>query len=183
MLDFFTTPLYSSTSMADSDTDIIVETETVDQEASDSSPDVVTTDQTTVLLSLEELIKNHIQSLEKLQDDVKKHREMFADAFENSEVYREHEKRVKDVTKEKSQAREQILKQPAMQSLGQKIKDFNTELKEKKAALSDYLLEYQRMSGATEIEGHDGKVRDIVNNAKLVKRSSREVAESERKGN
>jgi len=66
-----------------------------------------------------------------------------------------------------------------MQSLAQKIKDFNTDLKEKKAALSDYLLEYQRMSGATEIEGHDGKVRDIVNNAKLIKRSSREVANSE----
>ncbi len=166
--------------MADSETDIIVEAETT-EEVVESPADVVTTDQATVLLSLEELIKNHIQSLEKLQDELKKHREMFADAFENSEVYREHEKRVKEVTKEKSQAREQILKQPAMQSLAQKIKDFNTELKEKKGALSDYLLEYQRMSGANEIEGHDGKLRDIVNNAKLVKRSSRETPESQQK--
>ena len=66
-----------------------------------------------------------------------------------------------------------------MQSLAQKIKDFNTDLKEKKTALSDYLLEYQRMSGATEIEGHDGQIREIINNAKLIKRSSREVAQSQ----
>lgn len=138
-----------------------------------------TIDQTTVLLSLEELIKNHIQSLDKLQDDLKKHRQMFSDAFENSEPYRELEKQVKEANKQKSQAREQILKQPAMQSLAQKIKDFNTDLKEKKAALSDYLLEYQRMSGASEIEGHDGQIREIVNNAKLIKRSSREVAQSQ----
>jgi hypothetical protein len=167
--------------MADTDNELIVDVEESEITSAEGAAEVVTTDQATVLLSLEELIKNHIQSLEKLQDDLKKHREMFADAFENSEAYREHEKRVKEVTKEKSQAREQIIKQPAMQSLAQKIKDFNTDLKEKKAALSDYLLEYQRMSGATEIEGHDGKMRDIVNNAKLIKRSSREVADSERK--
>lgn len=158
----------------------IIETEEIEEDVVVSdSQDTGSSDQATVLLSLEELIKNHIQSLEKLQDELKKHREMFADAFANSEAYQDLEKKVKEASKEKNTTRENILKQPAMQNLAQKIKDFNTELKEKKGALSDYLLEYQRMTGATEIEGHDGQVRDIVNNAKLIKRSSREVAQSQ----
>lgn len=159
--------------------DEVIETEEIEEDVVVSEAQDGVSDQATVLLSLEELIKNHIQSLEKLQDELKKHREMFSDAFANSEVYQELEKKAKEASKEKNTTRENILKQPAMQNLAQKIKDFNTELKEKKGALSDYLLEYQRMTGATEIEGHDGQVRDIVNNAKLVKRSSREVAQSQ----
>jgi hypothetical protein len=160
--------------MADEPEIIETDEEVVSADSSDTS-----SDQATILLSLEELIKNHIQSLDKLQDEIKKHREMFADAFTNSEAYQELDKKVKEVSKEKNTTRENILKQPAMQNLAQKIKDYNTELKEKKGALSDYLLEYQRMTGATEIEGHDGQMRDIVNNAKLIKRSSREVAQSQ----
>lgn len=157
-----------------------VEVET-SEEVLAATNDSSTVDQTTVLLSLEELIKNHIQSLDKLSDEVKKHREMFADAFVNSEAYRESEKKVKEASKDKAQAREQILKQPAMMSLGQKIKDLNLDLKEKKGALSDYLLEYQRMTGMNEIEGHDGQIREIINNAKLIKRSSREIAQSQQR--
>lgn len=141
--------------------------------------EVDTTNQATVLLSLEEMIKHHIASIDKLSDEVKKHRQMFADAFENSEAYREAEKKVKEASKDKGTTREQILKQPAMQSLGSKIKDLNTDLKEKKGALSDYLLEFQRLSGLNEIEDLEGQVREIINNAKLIKRTSREVPNSQ----
>lgn len=152
--------------------------EVIDEEG--DTPQVnADSDQATILLSLEELIKNHIQSLEKLQDELKKHREMFSDAFTNSEAYQDLDKKVKEASKEKNTTRENILKQPAMQNLAQKIKDINTDLKEKRGALSDYLLEYQRMTGNSEIEGHDGQMRDIVNSAKLIKRSSREVAQSQ----
>ena len=65
--------------------------------------------QATVLLSLEELIKNHIASIDTLRDELKKHREMFADSFVNNETYREHEAKVKEANKAKSQARENIL--------------------------------------------------------------------------
>ncbi len=134
--------------------------------------------QATVLLSLEEMIKHHIASIDKLSEEVKVQKQMFADAFENSEAYREAEKKIKESSKDKGNVREQILKQPAMQSLGSKIKDINTDLKEKKGALSDYLLEYQRLSGLNEIEDLEGQVREIVNNAKLIKRTSREVPQS-----
>ena len=159
--------------------------EVVEGEGEENVEEAVTVDseanQATVLLSLEELIKNHIQSIDKLRDEVKKHREMFADAFEGNETYRENEAKVKEANKVKSTTREQILHQPAMQTLGAKIKEMSTDLKEKQTALSDYLLEYQRMAGVNEIEGHDGEMREIINNAKLIKRSSREVAQSQRK--
>ena len=37
--------------------------------------------------------------------------------------------------------------------------------------LSDYLREYQRLSGSNEIEGEDGELRTIVYVAKLVRKS------------
>ena len=41
-----------------------------------------------------------------------------------------------------------------------------------KEGLSDYLREYQRLSGSNEIEGEDGELREIVYTAKLVKKSA-----------
>jgi hypothetical protein len=159
--------------------DNLPQDEVEDDAVTGSTEQVDTTNQAQVLLSLEEMIKHHIASIDRLTDDAKKHKQMFADAFENSEAYRESEKKVKEASKDKANVREQILKQPAMQQLGTKIKDINTELKEKKGALSDYLLEYQRLSGSNEIEDLEGQVREIVNNAKLIKRASREVAQSQ----
>lgn len=138
-------------------------------------------DQTAVLFSLEEMIKNYIESLDKLGNDLKQHRQMFADAFINNPTYRELEEQAKEAAKKRNSTREQILAQPAMRELGQKIKDMSSDVREKKASLSDYLLEYQRMTGATEIEDKDGEARQIVNSAKLIKRSSKEVANSKRK--
>ena len=51
------------------------------------------------MLSLEELIKNHIESIEKLKLEVKQAKEMFDDSFESNPTYREHMEKVKDVTK------------------------------------------------------------------------------------
>ena len=78
-------------------TDAEEQIESVEIAVAEESVVESTTDQATVLLSLEELIKNHIQSLEKLQDELKKHRQMFADAFENNESMRELDKQVKEV--------------------------------------------------------------------------------------
>lgn len=127
-----------------------------------------------VLLSLEELVKNYIDSIEKLTDELKKHRQMFVDGFDNNPTYREIEEKVKTEDKKRLELRQQILNQPAMRELAQKIKDMGTELREKKASLSDYLLEYQRLANTNEIEGKDGQIREIINSAKAVKRSSRE---------
>ena len=51
----------------------------------------------------------------------------------------------------------------------EKIKDNQQQLKELKIALSDYLSQYVKLSGTNQIEGPDGVVRQIIYTAKLVK--------------
>lgn len=149
--------------------------EVVDAEVISEEPVSPTGDgeQATVLLSLEQLIKSHIASIDKLRDESRKHKQMLEDAFMNDQVYQEHLKIAKEATKQKTATKQQIMKQPANIVLSNKIKSMSTELKEKQMALSDYLLEYQRMTGVNEIEGEDGEVREIVNVAKVVKKASK----------
>ena len=132
-----------------------------------------TSDQATVLLSLENLIKNHIASIDKLKEEVRKQKQMLEDGFMNDAVYQEHLKLAKEAAKVKAATRSQITKQPQNIALSNKIKTMTTELKDKQFALSDYLLEYQRLTGVNEIEGDDGEVREIVNTAKVIKRSKK----------
>jgi len=127
----------------------------------------------TVLMSLDELIKNYIQSIDKLRIEVKKQREMIQDGFQNDPVYHEHEEKAKEAIKQKNATKQQIMKQPAMMTLANKVKGMQSELKEKQLALSDYLLEYQRLSGANQIETNDGQVLEIINSAKVVRTSSK----------
>lgn len=152
----------------------VVDGEVVEETAPESSVSSnESSDQATILLSLEQLIKNHIASIDKLKEEAKKHKQMLEDAFMNDAVYQEHLKLSKEAVKVKSATRAQILKQPANVMLSNKIKNMTTELKDKQYALSDYLLEYQRMTGVNEIEGEDGEVREIVNTAKVVKKASK----------
>lgn len=132
-----------------------------------------TNDDTKILLSLEELIKTNIASTDKLKEELKKHRQMLIDSFENDPTYREHSEKVKEVSKIRAATKQQIIKQPSVMNISNKVKSISSEIKEREAALSDYLQEYQRMAGVNEIEGLDGEVREIVNTSKLVKRSSR----------
>lgn len=141
------------------------------EESSDTDTPVATTSQTDVLMSLEEMIKNKLASLSKLRVEIKKQKEMFDDSFLNSEAYRQAEEKVKEVNKQKGSVREQIMKQPSVMSLNAKIKEMRQEAKEGQNELSDYLLEYQRLTGATSIEDPDGNVLEIVNSARAIKRT------------
>ena len=127
----------------------------------------------TVLTSLDELIKNHVKSIDKLRIEVKKQQDMINDGFQNDPVYRENEAKAKEAAKVKNTTKQQIMKQPAMVTLSNKVKSMKAELKDKQFALSDYLLEYQRLSGANQIETDDGQILEIVNQAKVVRKSSK----------
>ena len=144
----------------------VVDAEVISEEEPTQQPE----NDATVLLSLESLIKNHIASIDKLKDELKKHRQMLEDAFIGDAVYQEHMRLAKEAAKVKSATKVQIAKQPQNILLSNKIKGMTTELKDKQFALSDYLLEYQRMTGINEIEGDDGEVREIVNTAKVIKK-------------
>jgi hypothetical protein len=125
----------------------------------------------TVLISLEGTIKNHISMIDKLEEDLDKHASMLKDIFENDPTFKEHSEKAKEASRIKMQTRQQILKQPQAADLNEKVKSMKSQIKELDGALSDYLREFQRMSGVNEIEGEDGELREIVYVAKLVKKS------------
>ncbi len=126
-----------------------------------------------VLIDLEQLIRTHITDIDHRKAELKKQREMLESTLVNDETYRLHNEEAKKAAKQKGQTKLQILKQPGNNQLSEKVKDLASEIKELDGALSDYLREYQRMSGSNEIEGEDGEVREIVYVAKLVKKSKR----------
>jgi len=126
-----------------------------------------------VLLDLESLIKTHIANIDKGKAELKKQREMVNSALLNDETYRLHNEEAKKAAKTKALTKFQIMQQPANKALADKIHQIASEVREQDSALSDYLREYQRMSGTNEIETEDGEVREIVYVAKLVKKSSK----------
>lgn len=144
-----------------------------EEEQTQTSVTTQANDDVTVLLSLETLIKGHISRLEKLREDLRKHKEMLADSFENNPTFREHAEKAKEAATVKNTTRQEILKQPSVAAISAKVRDMSSETKELQNALSDYLKEYQRLSGANEIEGEDGELREIVNTAKLIKRGTK----------
>ncbi|HVA96214.1 MAG TPA: hypothetical protein VND99_01040 [Candidatus Acidoferrales bacterium] len=129
-------------------------------------------DQASALLNLEELIKNHIEAIDKLKLELKTQREMLEDSFNTNPTYHEHVERVKEVTKAKNSVRQEISKQPSVATLNQKVKDLRFDMNEKNKTLSDLVQDYHEQTGATTIETRDGKVLEIVSTAKLVRRSS-----------
>ena len=146
----------------------VMDGEVVAEESNDSPED-----RSQVLTSLDAMIKAHVQSVDRLKVETKKLRDMIEDGFANDAVYKEHDDAAKAAAKIKQATKAQIMKQPAILTLVQKMKTLSSELKEKQFSLSDYLLEYQKLSGANQIETDDGQILEIVNSAKIVRKSSK----------
>lgn len=127
-------------------------------------------DQAELVMKLEGMIKNNNSQIAKLSAELSEAREMLKDSFENDATYKEHADAAKEANKVKAATKAQILKQPTVKALADKVKTLSSELKELKEGLSDYLREFNRLSGITEIEGDDGELLEIVYVAKLVKR-------------
>src|SRR5882724_11139988 len=93
------------------------ENEIIEGEVSSESPaDEEGTDisQAAAFLNLEELIKNHIEAIDKLKDELKQKREMFEDTFNNNPTYHEHVEKVKEANKAKGSVRQELVKQPSV---------------------------------------------------------------------
>lgn len=155
----------------------IVDAEVVPSEVTDESvaPEVgtiPTTNGAQVLLDLEQLIKTHVSNIDKGKSELKKQREMLASALENDETYRLHNEESKKAAKVKAQTKYQIMQLPQNKQLAATVKTVAADIKEADGALSDYLREYERMSGSNEIETDEGDIREIVYTAKLIKKSS-----------
>lgn len=159
--------------------DEIIETDdastVVDGEiVSNPTPKPSDDDQSTVLTSLDELIKTHIASIDRLTEEKKKLGELLSDGFNNDASFKEASAKAKEATKVKSQIKQQIMNRTGVIEVANKLKNINSEIKERQMSLSDYLLEYQRMTGVNQIEGTDGEVREIVHVAKLVKKAPKD---------
>ncbi|KKU83439.1 hypothetical protein A2973_03440 [Candidatus Gottesmanbacteria bacterium RIFCSPLOWO2_01_FULL_49_10] len=126
----------------------------------------------TVLTSLESLIKEHIKTIDTNRKELKKVREMLASTLTNDETYKLHEEEAKKAAKVKAATKQELLKLAENRLLADKAQELTSQIKESDEALSEYLREYQRISGSNEFETDDGEVREIVYVAKLVKKSS-----------
>ena len=124
-----------------------------------------------LLLRIEEMIKTHISQIDNLSEEAKKYKEMIDDIFGNDEVYKQHDEVAKEAAKIRSKTKAEINKRPDVADLNEKFKSVKSQKKELSEGLSDYLREYQRISGLNGIEGEDGELREIVYVAKLVKKS------------
>ncbi|OGG13936.1 hypothetical protein A3D77_03465 [Candidatus Gottesmanbacteria bacterium RIFCSPHIGHO2_02_FULL_39_11] len=122
-----------------------------------------------ILLNIENMIKTHVTSLERLKIEIKKHTEEIEDAFSNDSTYKTHAEEAKKTAKQKSQTKQEIMKNPSVAVLVEKMKEARTQVKELNGALSDYLREYARLSGSTEIADNEGNIWNITYSAKLVK--------------
>ena len=128
-----------------------------------------------LLVKIEEMIKTHMSQISELQEEATKYKEMLDDIFVNDETYQEHDKIAKEAARIRSNTRKEIMKRPDAADVSNKLKTVKSQQKELKDGMSDYLREYQRLSGSNEIEGEDGEIREIVFSAKLVKRSNKFV--------
>jgi predicted RNase H-like nuclease (RuvC/YqgF family) len=124
-----------------------------------------------IIINMESMIKNYLATNDKLSVEAKKLKEMLDDIMNADPTYRQHTEEAKEAAKKKGQTKAEILKRPQAKELDDKLKTLKSEIKENQGALSDYLQEYQRLSGVDEIEGEDGQVRQIVYTARLVKKS------------
>jgi hypothetical protein len=125
----------------------------------------------TQFLDLQSLIKRYVSSLKKAKDELKIQKDMLEATFLNDETYQLHDKAAKAAALVRAGTRTQILKQPAIAQLDEKVKDLKIQIKEVQENLSINLLEYQKQTGASQIELDDGEVLDIVPSVRLVKRS------------
>ncbi len=159
--------------MVDDAQNQVTDAEIVDETPSAGTQAPIEENGATILIELETTIKNYISDIDRKKSELKKEREMLDSALQNDETYRLHNEEAKKAAKVKSQTKYQIMQLPANKQLAEKVKDLIVEVKESDGALSDYLREYQRLSGSTEIETNDGEVREIVYVAKLIKKATK----------
>lgn len=146
---------------------IVIEEVTVTE--STEEPEV-SVDQSTVYLSLENLIRSNLTTIGTLQKQYREQKEMVDNVLENDQTYRQHLEQANEANKVKSGTKQQIMKRPDVIKIAEKMKGIKEEMKEVQATISDLLQEYQRLSGSNTIEREDGQILEIVSTSKLVKR-------------
>ncbi len=121
------------------------------------------------LLNIENLINTATLRLDEITKQLHEQKSMIDSLLESNAEYQELEKESKKQAKLKNSAKQNVLNDPGAKSTIDKLKENQTQAKELKIALSDYLAQYVAISGTNQIEGPDGVLRQIIYTAKLVK--------------
>lgn len=124
------------------------------------------------LLDIESAIKTRITQLERFREDIKPIKEMLESYLDADLEYAELTEAAKEAAKKKSSRKKDLLSTPNGKEIMQKMDAIKDKMKEYQESLSYYLAEYQKMTGANEIEGEDGELRQIVYVAKLVRKTN-----------
>ena len=121
------------------------------------------------IINTESLINTANARLNDLTYEAKEYKAMLDEILESDTEFQEIDKEAKKQAKLRAVARQKALNTPAAKTNIDKLKETQTQLREVKTALSDYLAQYVKISGSNQIEGPDGVVRRIIYTAKLVK--------------
>lgn len=148
----------------------VIEATPVEEPTTPASSDSPSAD---TVLELENMIKNSMTVIDRNKTELKKLKEMLESALLNDEPYRLATEKAKEVAKEKGKAKMNVLQNSATKQIAEKVKDMMQENKDLLSAQSEYLREYAKLSGTTEIEGDDGDIREIIYIAKLIKKARR----------
>jgi hypothetical protein len=117
--------------------------------------------------TIKSLIQQHLDKLDAAAAKQKEFKDMLNDVLLNDKVYQENVKKSEEINKAKSQTKQQLMKDPKVAGIVDKIREFGLQVKETRIALSEYLLQYQQIAGVNEIEDSRGEQREIVLNAKV----------------
>lgn len=123
------------------------------------------------LTTVTNLVKNYIATITRTKNELSKHKEMLEDALSVNPQYKEACDEAKETSKIKADVKRQILEEDKLLELSTKVKELAASLKETREALSEYLVEYARLSGSNQIEDDDGRTHEIVYSAHLVKQA------------
>lgn len=124
------------------------------------------------ILNIENLINSYNLKLNSLTRDLQEQKSMLQSILDSDSEYRQLSQESEKISKNKSIARQKIVKQPNVVSIIDKTKELKNELREVKIAMSDYLAQYVSLSGSRQIESPDGTLMDIIYSARLIKNKS-----------
>ena len=130
-------------------------------------------DTASTLVTITNLIQNYLSQINETSAKLKEHRQMIEDALNSDETYNKHAQEAKAVAKIKLATKKQLMSQPNMRELAEKVKDLSADLKAARESLSSYLQQYHESTGSNQFEDASGEVLDIVTSVRLVRVSSR----------
>lgn len=144
--------------------------EATQEEANENSD--TSDSQVNTLMAIQSAINRHLGVLDRIKEETKPVREMLTSYLENDEGYMEALEKAKEASKQKSIIKKELLNRPEAKELKSKLDSLKEQAKDAKEGLSYYLSQYQKQTGANEIETNDGELHEIKYTARLVRKTS-----------